>query len=328
VEVIGNSAPALNQAIECWAALLTRAIADNSRTFSKQYEDQVGREVHSLHDWGLLAEALKQLQIDPDFPNPGALLATAIEDAHRLENLGCNWFHADYLEGKWDQYESLREKVIKAFLKKVQELDYAHAWALLLTVRWFWEHSDEGVDMTKDEWWTLRFRGKWSEIQSDRQPERIRTALDEARKVYELARARLEEHESLSKRATHIRAQLQRSQQGFQGAQARLKELERRPASQDPDKLRSQIDQCRQELEGARADLRSREAELARVEDLQAGREELRAECKSAEQQLKELERRHRDWLQMRAELEHARKEFQRSEAQVKRLEAMLREAS
>ena len=39
VEVVGNSSPALNQAIECWATLLTRAIADNARKFWNQYGD-------------------------------------------------------------------------------------------------------------------------------------------------------------------------------------------------------------------------------------------------------------------------------------------------
>lgn len=161
VEIVGISAPALNLAIECWACLLTRAIADNSRKFSKQYQPDEMESGHCLHNWGMLAEALKDVHIDPEFPNPGVLLATAIEDAHRLENLGWNWFHAEHLEGKWDHYEKLREKEINELLKKVQELDYHHAWALILTVQWFWDHNDEGVDMKKDEWWTLAFRRKF-----------------------------------------------------------------------------------------------------------------------------------------------------------------------
>jgi hypothetical protein len=172
IEIIGNSAPALNQAIECWAALLTRAIADNSRRFSKWYGPEPTDLGHALHDWGMLAEALKDLHIDPEFPNPGALLATAIEDAHRLENLGWNWFHAEHLEEKWDEYASLREKEIKELLKKVQELDYPHAWALLLTVRWFWEHNEGGVDLKKDEWWTLAFRRQWQQAKSKKSPRR------------------------------------------------------------------------------------------------------------------------------------------------------------
>jgi hypothetical protein len=166
VEILGSTAPALNLAIECWATLLTRSIADNSRKFSKPFGLDVTGDYHPLHDWGMLAEALKDLRIDPEFPNPGALLATAIEDTHRLENLGWNWFHAEHLEGKWDQYESLREKEIKELLKKVQELDYPHAWALLLTVRWFWQHREEGVDIIKDEWWTLAFRRQWHQKHS------------------------------------------------------------------------------------------------------------------------------------------------------------------
>lgn len=166
IEVVGNSAPELNQAIECWAALLIRATADNSRKFSVQFD--IEYDFYPLHEWGMLAEALKDVHLDPEFPNPAAILATAAEDAHRLENLGWKWFDAEHLQGKPDQYESLQNKHINEFIKKVQELDYPHAWALLLTVRWFWQHQNEGVDIAKDQWWTPAFRRQWKPKQAEK----------------------------------------------------------------------------------------------------------------------------------------------------------------
>jgi hypothetical protein len=68
VEFVGNTSPALNQAIECWAALLTRAIADNSRKFSHQFQPDAVGETHPLHDWAMLAKALKETRLDPEFP--------------------------------------------------------------------------------------------------------------------------------------------------------------------------------------------------------------------------------------------------------------------
>jgi hypothetical protein len=164
VELLGDTAPALNQAIECWATLVTRSIADNSRKFSKRSGDPADGQ--PLDEWGMLAEGLKEVRVDAEFPNPGALLATAVEDAHRVQNIGWNWFDAEHLQGHWDEYDSLREKVIKELIKKVQELDYSHAWALLLTVRWFWQLSAEGADIKNSEWWTLEFRRTWKEKQA------------------------------------------------------------------------------------------------------------------------------------------------------------------
>jgi hypothetical protein len=324
VEVVGNSAPALNLAIECWGALLARAMADNARTFSKSYSELVGdrRYEHCLHDWALMGTVLRTIKVDPDFANPGELLATAVQDAHRLESIGDDWYFAD------ESARKDRDAAVDALADKLRMLDYAHAWAVISATQWFWEHSDEGIDIKKEEWWTLGLRREWSEKQLEREPEKLRTELDQARKVYELSRMNLEAHENMSKRATQARAQLEHSHKEFERAQARLKELERRPDSQDQGKWRSQIDKCCHELERARAHLRAHESEFARVEHLQANRESIRAECKSAEQRLMELERKYREWLQLRAELEHARNEFKRSETYLKQLEVRVRNAS
>jgi hypothetical protein len=160
IEVVGNSAPGLNQAIECWAALLARATADNSRHFEQadtEWQHVTGQVPWAMNEWSLLAQALKGVRFDPEFANPGHLLATAVEDAHRLEYIG-----AECLD--WGGCDStvLKDKDIDATVKKVVEklrdLDYVHTWAVIVAVQWFWEHHDEGIDINKDPWWTLAFR--------------------------------------------------------------------------------------------------------------------------------------------------------------------------
>jgi hypothetical protein len=168
IEVVGSSAPALNEAIECWAALLVRAMADNNRLFGQAEEPQIrqlmGKE-WQMNEWSLLAEALKSLRFDPEFANPGQLLAAAVEDAHRLDYIG-----SECLD--WGECDStvIKDKHIDAEVAKVvgklRELDYVHAWAVILAVRWFWEHRDKGIDIKEDPWWTLAFRRQWQQTRS------------------------------------------------------------------------------------------------------------------------------------------------------------------
>src|SRR5689334_22627764 len=90
IEVVGTSAPALNQAIECWAAQLARATADNARKFwNGEPTTLTGRieDMHALKEWCVLADTLQDMHFDTEFANPGQLLATAVEDANRLENI-------------------------------------------------------------------------------------------------------------------------------------------------------------------------------------------------------------------------------------------------
>jgi hypothetical protein len=172
VEVVGNSAPALNQAIECWAALLARAMADNDRTFEQA--DRVvmhfERKLCQMNEWSLMAEALKGIRFDPEFANPGQLLATAVEDAHRLEYIG-----AECLDWGGNDSTVIKEKRIDAEVAKVVEklrdpqFDYAHAWAIIITIQWFWEHRDEGINVKEDPWWTLAFRRQWKEKHASKQ---------------------------------------------------------------------------------------------------------------------------------------------------------------
>jgi hypothetical protein len=162
VEVIGNSAPQLNQAIESWAAMLCRAIADNAKKFwNAEATHLTGRtqDMYALKEWCVLAEATRNLRFDPEFANPGELLATAVEDADKLESIGARWFSTELEEYSEDI-------LVGELAKKLRELDYAHAWAIVIVVRWFWEHHHEGIDIENDLWWTLAFRRQWKPKQS------------------------------------------------------------------------------------------------------------------------------------------------------------------
>jgi len=178
VEVVGSSARALNQAIECWAALLARATADNAKTF---YWNEAGasaghitgkwEDFHLLNPWGVLAETLKAMQFDPEFSNPGELLATAVEDADRLEDAAEKWFSSEF-DG--EDYAGGLKFVVEELVKKLRSLSYAHAWAVIAAVQWYWEHHHEGVDIKKDQWWTLAFRRNWRQTKTKKPPKRRR----------------------------------------------------------------------------------------------------------------------------------------------------------
>jgi hypothetical protein len=152
LEILGTSSPALNQAIDCWGALLARATADNRKVFSNGEPSEY--QVHALLEWGLLTEVLKGKNFDPEFASPGHLIATSIEDAHRLEDTGRKWFDSVL---DMEDYENGLQGAVSDFVKRLQELDYVHAWALIVAVQWYWEHHDK-IDVRKDAWWTVQFR--------------------------------------------------------------------------------------------------------------------------------------------------------------------------
>jgi hypothetical protein len=162
VEIVGNSAPALNQAIECWAALLARATAENSRTFfqADPVDMQIENVLYMMNEWSLIAEAIKGMRFDPEFANPGQLLATAVEDAHKLDYIGStclDWGGCDSTIIKEKNIDARVEKTVD----KLRQLDYVHSWAVILAVQWFWEHQDKAIDIKKHPWWTLPFRREW-----------------------------------------------------------------------------------------------------------------------------------------------------------------------
>ena len=101
-----------------------------------------------------------------NFGNPGYLLAAAVEDAHRLENIG-----AQCLDWGGNDSTVIKDKNIDAavagVVEKLRNLDYVHAWAVIVAVQWFWEHHDEGIDVKDDQWWTPAFRRQWRSKRSE-----------------------------------------------------------------------------------------------------------------------------------------------------------------
>ena len=174
VDFLGNSAPALNRAIECWAALLTRATADNAKKIWNHRASMP--DEYFLQEWCVLADTLKEMPFTPEFANPGELLATAVEDANRLENIGSKWFSTER-----DDYNEIElvDKRIGELAINLRGLDYAHAWAVIVAVQWFWEHHGEGIDIKKDEWWTLSFRRQWLPLPKVKKSSKRRTQRDD-----------------------------------------------------------------------------------------------------------------------------------------------------
>ncbi len=109
------------------------------------------------------------MQVDPDFANPGLLVATAVEDAFQLETIRGKWFQSLTDRGP----ESIRlypgrkdvQAAVGKLIEKVRGLDYAQAWAVIIAVRWCLEQRDR-IDVENVPWWTLAFRREWNEKHS------------------------------------------------------------------------------------------------------------------------------------------------------------------
>jgi hypothetical protein len=159
VEVVGGSIPALNQAIECWAALVARATADNARVFR---EPDLDGDDQGFAEWTMLAEVLKGMKFEAEFMNPSGLIASAVEDAHRLENLGSRFLVYVQETTVTSIYKDRQPEFDDGVLKLVAKLrspsfDYVHAWAVIVAVRWYWDHVSK-IEPLRDPWWTLQFR--------------------------------------------------------------------------------------------------------------------------------------------------------------------------
>jgi len=153
IEVVGDSLPALNQAIECWAALVARATADNAKNFQERFKgDDLFYDTFA--EWSMLAEVLKGMRFEAEFMNPGGLIASTVEDSHRLEGTGDRWLPLHYDE---ENRQPEIDELVRKLVEKLRNLDYSHAWAMILAVRWYWEHADS-IDLKAYWWWTLQFR--------------------------------------------------------------------------------------------------------------------------------------------------------------------------
>lgn len=116
----------------CWATLIAAATKDNEGAFSAP-------------EWALLLEALPMTSkggfrgIEPLQANPGAALGNMIRQHHALVGLakGAN-----------------ADAVIAALARKLDKLDYVHAWAVITACQWKTREPEKaGV-----QWWTLASR--------------------------------------------------------------------------------------------------------------------------------------------------------------------------
>jgi hypothetical protein len=105
---------------------------------------------------------------EPQVGNPGVLIAANVEDGHRLDGAGYRWLS----DGETDLAGSLAKvgagKPTKAMrdidervadlVRRVAALDYAHAWAMIVSVQFFWNHTELEIDPRNDSWWTPGYR--------------------------------------------------------------------------------------------------------------------------------------------------------------------------
>ena len=99
----GYRARWLNQAIECWAALLAPA----ARAVAEQFD---------AGQWQILAAALSERRFDPAVSQPGLLLADALTPPV--------------------------SKPAQVLARACGELDYVHAWAVIWAVQWYWDNVE------------------------------------------------------------------------------------------------------------------------------------------------------------------------------------------
>lgn len=131
LEILGQSAPALNQGLDCWAQVIAEASADNSKLLVAA-------------EWAALADVLNGTLHEPGISNAGEMLAASVEDGDRFDGLGEKWFGKD------------AAKKVPALGEKLRGLDYAHAWAVIVAVQFFW-HNHETISVNET-WWTVAFR--------------------------------------------------------------------------------------------------------------------------------------------------------------------------
>jgi hypothetical protein len=301
VEIVGDTAPDLNLAIECWASLLKRAMAHNDSRFSKGCKEGSG-PYHYLHDWAVMAEALRGKRFDPDYAKPGELLATAVEDAHMLEMVGERYYEP-YPEDRFD----LNGDII-VLVGKLRALNYEQAWAVIRAVDWLWEHCSEGIDIKKDDWWTLAFRRQWNQKRKEAQPQRMIAEVDQMRQ--ELQRTRIRQ-EQATLRLKGLHAERAKLNEQFKAAEMRLKQLKRRQASDEQKEGRSQLEQARAAYQETQSALAAVEEQTRLVE----------TEAKQADEKTNLATRRVEQLEKICAEFKFAREQLVRSEQRLKELE-------
>lgn len=127
-------------ALSAWVNQLARATHEAAQVLTRA-------------EWNYLADACNGLMVDPGVSNPDVFLWAEASDAHKLNRLGDKWFPA----GK------KADAAVASLVTRLQQLTYAHAWAVIAAIQWFWDHCAADVDHQRDEWWSLPFRRRMGE---------------------------------------------------------------------------------------------------------------------------------------------------------------------
>src|SRR5262249_20690041 len=283
--------------------------------FSKAWEDtQHTGHYHSLHDWAVIAEALRGMHFDPEFAKPGELLATAVEDAHRLERIGAKWYQPIPEE----DFSEL-EKDVNELVTKLRVLEYEHAWAVILVVQWYWEHEQDGTNIKNAPWWTLSYRRNWRRQNTEGDFERMNNELRKAREEFRLAQARLDERVLEVKRVEAKSKEAFEAHDDLEQAKAQLMKLKRESKGRDDKKIRAQLEKAQDECERAQKHFDLYGSEMAKYANSNQDLEYAESAFKAAKSRLEDLESKVREKIQ--AEREKAGEELKQSETRVKELE-------
>jgi hypothetical protein len=129
LQILGDTTPELNRALEVQSELIARATAAISEQFSRG-------------EWSYLADCFNGTIFEPRFSNLGDSLAHSVEDQDEFYQTGTKW-GVD----------------AAALAVKLRQLSYIEAWAVVTAVSWFWERHAH-IDFDHADWWTIEMRLK------------------------------------------------------------------------------------------------------------------------------------------------------------------------
>ncbi|MBU6428712.1 MAG: hypothetical protein KGR26_06880 [Cyanobacteria bacterium REEB65] len=127
----------IDQSIQIAAALhrYAAALADGRRRLARVFDRQ---------EWNLMADIMNGCLDLHDYAETpfsiGTLIMANIQDGHRLNGIGRDWFGDDQADQR-----------VEALVRKVVKLQPIEADAIGVAIRQFW--ADPDVDPTTDEWW-------------------------------------------------------------------------------------------------------------------------------------------------------------------------------
>lgn len=156
--VLGKlDAERVRQALEVWGNQLARASEDNAKAFAPS-------------EWCLIADVCNGTLWEPAIDNPAPLLAANVADGHALDGTGYKWLGGEGVElagsldragaGKPTREMGRVDAQVRALVGRLNNLDATHAWAVVHTVQFFWDHP--GDTDARDPWWTLAHRRRLS----------------------------------------------------------------------------------------------------------------------------------------------------------------------